>query len=302
MRAILIEGLAKKLPPDFLGRRATLLSNVSLSVEQGSIHGLVGANGAGKSTTLRILVGAAKPSAGSALLFGIPSSDPSARVGLGFAPDVAAHPPTLSAREILELHAALGPGPATIDAVLEEVELLHRQHDPVGRYSKGMQQRLSLAIALLGHPRLLVLDEPMSGLDPTGRGLVRGILRGRHAAGVTILFSSHVLSDIAELCDTVTVIDKGRTVFAGSLAVIQGDATGHRVVFAAPPEGSLPPWAGPGTHRTKDDRVFVELKSDAELEGALAAGRGLGLKIIAIESVRPRLEDLLLGLMTGESQ
>jgi ABC-2 type transport system ATP-binding protein len=301
MHAISIEGLAKRLPPDFLGRRAVLLSNISLVVEQGSIHGLVGANGAGKSTTLRILVGAATPTSGSSRLFSIPSADPKARIGLGFAPDVAAHPASLSAREILELHAALGPGSDTIDAVLAEVDLTSRQNDPVGRFSKGMQQRLSLAIALLGHPRLLVLDEPMSGLDPTGRELVRGILRNRHAAGVTILFSSHVLSDIAELCDTVTVIDKGKTVFAGSLETIQGNASGHRTVFGAKSGAALPAWTGPGTSRVKDDRIFVDVASDAELEQALAAARSLGLSVITIESVRPRLADVLLGLMTGES-
>jgi len=302
MNAIAIAGLAKKLPADFLGRRAVLLTDVSIVVAEGSIHGLVGANGAGKSTTLRILVGAASPSAGTATLFGVPSSDPAARTGLGYAPDVSAHPQTLSAHEILTLHGALGPGTDTIDAVLAEVELTARQHDPVGRFSKGMQQRLSLAIALLGHPRLLVLDEPMSGLDPSGRELVRTILRARHAAGVTILFSSHVLSDIAELCDAVTVIDKGKTVFTGSLAAILGDVHGHRAVFGAHGAQDVPAWNGPGTAVVKGERVFVDVATDLELEGALGAGRRLGLKVISIESVRPRLEERLVGLMTGESR
>lgn len=300
MNAIAIAGLAKKLPADFLGRRAVLLTDVSLTVEEGSIHGLVGANGAGKSTTLRILVGAAWPTAGTSTIFGLPSSAPLARVGLGFSPDVAAHPPTLSPREILLLHGSMGPGADTVDAVLREVELTERAHDPVGRLSKGMQQRLSLAIALLGQPRLLILDEPMSGLDPSGRELVRTILRARHAAGVTILFSSHVLSDIAELCDSVTVVDKGRTVFGGSLTTILGDAQGHRAVFGA--AGPIPTWNGPGTVRTKDGRLFVDLASDLELEQALTTARGLGLKVISIESVRPRLEERLVGLMSGESR
>jgi ABC-2 type transport system ATP-binding protein len=300
MFAIAADGLSKTLPTDVRGRRPVLLRDVSLHVPVGALHGLVGANGAGKSTTLRMVVGAARPSSGRVTLFDQPATTAAARVGLGFAPDVAVLPQTLSALEVLRLHAALGPGPDTIESVLHEVELSHRRHDPVGRYSKGMQQRASLAVALLGSPRLLVLDEPMSGLDPMGRELVRSILRARHAAGVTILFSSHVLADIADLCDTVTVIDAGRTVFEGALAGLAGDAQGHRVVFAAA-TGTVPAWAGPGTARIKDQRLFVEIGSDLELEQALATGRGLGLRVVTIESVRPRLEDRIVALMKGGS-
>jgi len=299
MLAIAIAGLQKSLVADFRGRRPVLLNDINLNVEEGTIHGLVGANGAGKSTTLRILVGVARPTKGTAAIFGRPSFEPAARTGLGFAPDMASFPATLTALEILQLHAALGPGHDTIDAVLREVDLYARRNDPVSRFSKGMQQRLSLAVALLGAPRLLVLDEPMSGLDPAGRELVRNVLRARHAQGVTILFSSHVLADIGELCDTVTVIDKGRTVFAGSLQSLVGDAQGHRAVFASS-SGTLPQWAGPGHGGIRGDRLYVEVDSDVDLEAALGIARTHGLRVTSIESVRPRLEERLVNLMSGE--
>ncbi len=299
MLAIAITGLQKSLAADFRGRRTVLLHDINLSVEPASIHGLVGANGAGKSTTLRILVGVARPTTGTAELFGRSSFEAAARVGLGFSPDMASFPLTLTPLEVLKLHAALGPGNETIEAVLHEVDLYARRNDPIGRFSKGMQQRLSLAVALLGSPRLLVLDEPMSGLDPAGRELVRQVLRLRHTQGVTILFSSHVLSDIGELCDAVTVIDKGRTVYAGSLQSLTGDAQGHRAVFAA--NAALPSsWIGPGRGNIRGDRLLVEVDSDAELQAALAVASDLALRITSIESVRPRLEERLVSLMTGE--
>lgn len=302
MLAIAVNGLQKSLVADFRGRRPVLLNDINLNVEEGTIHGLVGANGAGKSTTLRILVGVARPSKGTAEIFGRPSFEPSARAAMGFSPDMPSFPATLTPVEILKLHAALGPGADTIDAVLNEVDLQGRRNDPVGRFSKGMQQRLSLAIALLGKPRLLVLDEPMSGLDPTGRELVRSVLRKRHAQGTTILFSSHVLSDIGELCDTVTVIDKGRTVFAGSLQSLVGDAQGHRAVFASLASTAPTKWDGPGQASVRGDRLYVEVDTDFELERALSVARMRGLRVTSIESVRPRLEERLVTLMSGEAR
>ena len=298
--AITIEHVRKVLPADVFGRRPVLVEDVNLRVKEGEIHGLVGANGAGKSTTLRLLIGAARPTGGVITIHGGPTTAAASRRHVGFAPDVASLPPTLSASEILQLHRALlaDTSVADVDAVLREVELFDRRHDPVRRFSKGMQQRLSLAIALLGSPKLLILDEPMSGLDPTGRDLVRSIIRMRHAAGTTILFSSHVLSDVAELCSAVTVLNKGRTVFAGPLEALAGDALGHRVVLGLRGEGG---WTGPGDATLRDDRLLVTVTTDADLVAALELATSRALPILSVETLRPRLEDQLLRLLAPDS-
>lgn len=296
--AVTVDHVRKVLPADVLGRRPVLLEDVSIHVSEGEIHGLVGANGAGKSTTLRLLVGAARPTSGVITLHGGPPTIASSRRQMGFAPDVASLPATLSALEILSLHRSLLPNVpvAQVETVLHELELFDRRHDPVRRFSKGMQQRLSLAIALLGAPKLLVLDEPMSGLDPTGRELVRNIIRARHAAGATILFSSHVLSDVAELCSSITVLNKGRTVFEGQLAALVGDALGHRVILGQVGRSA---WTGPGDVSARSDRLIITLKTDAELVAALQEAVQTGLPVIALETIRPRLEDQLLHLLAS---
>lgn len=299
MNAIEIRKLAKRLPADFRGRRADLLHDINLAVPAGSCHGFVGPNGAGKSTTLRILMGAARPTTGEVSLFGVPSTVPRARAQVGFAPDIAAHPPTLTALEVCTLHEALlgatNGGGVRPDEALRQVDLFGRRDSRVGSFSKGMQQRLSLAVALLGAPRLLVLDEPMSGLDPTGRELVRQVIRERHQAGVTVLFSSHVLSDVAELCDGVTVIARGRTIYSGPLDDVLGDAQGHLLTFIGPDLETT--WAGPGVASLRGSRLLVEVDSDTMLRDAIDVGLSRGLRLRAVESIRARLEERIAAMV-----
>jgi ABC-2 type transport system ATP-binding protein len=200
-----------KIVGDLFGKKK-ILSNVSFDVPQHCVCGLVGHNGAGKSTIISLAVGLQEPSAGQVLLSGKVPGAAEARRQLGYAHEQPALPATLSAREILEYHLALlEQGPETISHLLDTVQLKDTPRR-VSAFSKGMRQRLTLAIALAGDPQLLVLDEPMSGLDPVGRALVRDIIFRQKDLGKTILFSSHVLSDIASLCDKVIVVREGAIV------------------------------------------------------------------------------------------
>ncbi len=228
--AIAAHGLHKSVTRGFLRKPWPILRGVNLEVAPGSVHGLVGRNGAGKSTLMRALLGATQVE-GRIEVLGRGPHEPASRQGVGFAPDVPSHPETLTPREILSLHASLlGLQADAVDRALETLVLGRIADRPVRGFSKGQAQRVSLAAALLGSPRLLILDEPMSGLDPEGRHLVRTLIRDAQATGTTILFSSHVLADVEDLCDAVTIIDAGRTVASGPVHSMALALGGFKIV------------------------------------------------------------------------
>lgn len=195
----------------------TALSGVDFDVEPNEIFGLIGPNGAGKSTLLKILMGFCKPSMGSAVIFGRPAGNPSIHEKIGYLPEN----PTLYKNLTITDHllmacrmAKLPPKKSTemIGKVLEIVNLENSRNTPIKNYSKGMVQRAALANALLLEPELLILDEPMSGLDPLGRRLVIDIIHEYNRNGSTILFSSHILNDVESICDKISVINNGSLV------------------------------------------------------------------------------------------
>jgi len=196
---------------------------ISLAVAEGQIFGLLGPNGAGKSTLVKMLVGLIFPTGGEARLLGRPLGDVDGRRKIGYLPENFRYHDWLSAREVLRFHAglALMPGPAVEGRVRELLDLagLGAQADQkVGTFSKGMQQRLGLAVALLADPDLLFLDEPTSALDPLGRLEVREIIAGLKARGKTVFLNSHLLSEVEMVCDAVAIIDRGRIVVSGRTA------------------------------------------------------------------------------------
>jgi ABC-2 type transport system ATP-binding protein len=206
--AITVEGLTKRY-----GELAAV-EELSFSVRRGSVTGFLGPNGAGKTTALKAIVGIAHPSAGRALIDGVPvaAAHPDARRLGVYVEPTGAHPGR-SARNHLRSLAALADLPAgRVDEVLEIVGLEQAAGRRVGTYSTGMRQRLGLASALLGDPDILVLDEPLNGLDPQGIRWLRTFLRERAAAGRTVLLSSHVLTEAAQTVDDVVVINRGRLV------------------------------------------------------------------------------------------
>ena len=207
------------------------VDNVDLTVEPGDVYGFLGPNGAGKTTTLRMLLGLIRPTAGGVRLFGRDPLLDGARALEGVAGFVEGPRfyPYLSGRKNLELLAAydgLGAGRTEIDGTLELVELLDRAKDRVGGYSHGMRQRLGIAASLLRRPRLLLLDEPATGLDPAGMRDMRALVRRLADGGMTVVLSSHLMSEVEELCNRVAIISAGRIIRESSLRDLLATAAG----------------------------------------------------------------------------
>jgi ABC-2 type transport system ATP-binding protein len=203
------------------GRR-TALEALDLRVQPGEVVGLLGPNGAGKTTAVKVLLGLVRPTSGEGRLFDQPLGDPEARRRVGYLPEMFRNPPWLTAREVLGYHAELLGLPAAqrkaaVEAALANADLADRADDLVGRYSKGMQQRVGLAVALLGGPAFVVLDEPATGLDPIGREELRGAIRGLRESGTSVLLNSHQLSEVEQVCDRVTILHQGRVLADGRM-------------------------------------------------------------------------------------
>jgi ABC-2 type transport system ATP-binding protein len=203
-----------------------------LRVQRGELFGFLGPNGAGKTTAVKLLVGLTHATAGSGSVLGHPLGDRRARVQLGYLPELFRYPEWLSASEVLHFHARIC-GRALraheLEETLELVGLHKRRSDRVATFSKGMQQRLGLAVALLGRPKLVVLDEPTSALDPAGRLEVREILHRLRAAGTTVFLNSHLLTEVERVCDRVAIVTQGRVVAHGTIAQILGSQNSVRV-------------------------------------------------------------------------
>jgi ABC-2 type transport system ATP-binding protein len=203
-----------------VGRGETVaVDDVSISVGAGRVHGLLGPNGAGKTTTLKMLLGLVRPTAGTFELLGQPAS-PAARADLGFLPEQPYFPKQLNALQTLRLYGKLSGVDRTEIAqrssdLLESVGLGGSERLTLDKYSRGMLQRLGIAQALIGSPRLVVLDEPASGLDPVGQRDVRNLIIDLKQSGTTVLLSSHQLSEVEAVCDTVSIFNRGRVAAEG---------------------------------------------------------------------------------------
>jgi ABC-2 type transport system ATP-binding protein len=204
--------------------RVSAVDGISFAVPPGQVTGFLGPNGAGKTTTLRILLGLVRPTAGEALIGGRRYQDlPQPRRVVGAVLEATGYHPDRCGRDHLQILARLTGVPRRrVGEVLDMVELAGDAHRRVGGYSLGMRQRLGLAAALLGDPRVLLLDEPANGLDPRGMAWLRDLLRGLAAEGRTVLISSHVLSEVAQTVDRVVIISAGRLRFAGPLRELGG--------------------------------------------------------------------------------
>ena len=214
MNVIAIEGLRYSVRPNFWAKRKPILRGVDVSVAEGEIFGFLGPNGAGKTTTLKAMLGLLQPDAGQVRILGGDPKDPAVRRRLGFMPERAYFPEHLSARELLVAHGVLS-GLCSSEARRRAAETIARvglrdaADERLRGFSKGMQQRVGLGQALIGAPELVVLDEPMSGLDPIGRHDVREIMLGLKAEGRTVFFSTHILPDVEAVCDRVAILVGG---------------------------------------------------------------------------------------------
>lgn len=209
----------------------TAVDGLTVDVEQGRVIGLLGPNGAGKSTTIRMLLGLIRPTSGTATVLDESIEHPGRYIEhVGALIETPAFYPKLSGDTNLRTLTALDGQPnARIDKVLEIVKLTSRRGDRVSEYSLGMKQRLGIAVALLRDPDILILDEPMNGLDPAGIVEIRTLLKDLSQQGKTILVSSHLLSEVQAVADQVIIIDKGRLIFEGDLAALLDEAA-HEVV------------------------------------------------------------------------
>ena len=190
------------------------VQNLHLSVRRGEVFGFLGPNGAGKTTTMNVLLGFVNATAGDAWLFGVNVREPIARQRIGYLPEMTYYYKFLTAEELLRFYAKIFGIPKAeveqrIDAVLSLVELGHARKRQIKTYSKGMQQRVGLAQALINNPDLLILDEPTSGLDPVGRMKVREIIQRLRNEGKTVFFSSHELGEVETICDRVAILNQG---------------------------------------------------------------------------------------------
>lgn len=209
--------------PKSNGTRKVAVKDLDLKVNAGEVFGFLGPNGAGKTTTMNVLLGFVNATSGDAYLFGVNVREPIARQRIGYLPELTYYYKFLTAEELLRFYArtfglARTEADRRIDELLKLVELEHARKRLIKTYSKGMQQRVGLAQALINNPDLLILDEPTSGLDPLGRMKVRGIIQRLKNQGKTVFFSSHELGEVETVCDRVAIINQGELKVEGRVA------------------------------------------------------------------------------------
>jgi ABC-2 type transport system ATP-binding protein len=280
----------------------TALDGLDLRVGPGELVGLLGPNGAGKTTTVKILLGLARPMAGTGRVLGSPLGDRATRARIGYLPELFRYQPWLTAREVLDLHAELGRIPrhrrrTAIGTVLDRVGLAERGDDRVGGFSKGMQQRLGLGVALLGDPELILLDEPTSALDPVGRTDVRAIVREARDRGATVILNSHLLSEVEQVCDRVVILHRGRTIADGSLdEVVAVDGVRIRLESITSTIEAAATALGPATIGA-DGWLTVRPLPAERIPDVVAAVVSAGGRIEAVEPGRGSLETRFLELL-----
>jgi ABC-2 type transport system ATP-binding protein len=223
-----ITDLKKVFYLGFFRKRVDAVKKVSFSVQEGEIFGLLGPNGAGKTTTIKTMMGLIRPSSGKIQLSGIDSSNPNARASVGYLPENPYFHEYLNPLELLTFHGKLaGMSTASIrerrELLIEKVGLKDAAKRPLRKFSKGMLQRIGVALALISDPKILILDEPMSGLDPVGRRFMVDLMSDLNRQGKTILFSSHILSDVERLCRRVVILNKGEVAAQGSIEELLKD-------------------------------------------------------------------------------
>src|SRR6266704_4707617 len=300
--AIEIENLTKEYPFGFLHlKKKTSLEGLNMQVETGEVFGFIGPNGAGKSTTIKLLMKLILPTAGSARILGKPISDVEMHRDVGYLPEQPYFYDYLTAAELLDYFARFHDLTAAdrkerVQRMLKKVGLETAGKIQLRKFSKGMLQRVGLAQAILHDPKLVILDEPMSGLDPVGRREVRDIILELKNAGKTILFSTHILSDAEMLCDRVGVIAGGKLRGVGAPGAIVGvKSLGMEIVFELVE----------GAHSTEKIRAKVARTganyrmsvSETELYATMEELRGAGARVISVTQIKPTLEDFFLELV-----
>jgi ABC-2 type transport system ATP-binding protein len=281
--------------------KVVALDDLSLSVGHG-VFGFLGPNGAGKTTAVKILLGLTRPTSGSGTLAGFPFGSKLSLGRIGYLPELFRYQSWLTAREVLAFHCELAQidrarWPSEIDRTLATVGLADRGTSRVGTFSKGMQQRLGLGVALLGEPMAVLLDEPTSALDPVGRHDVREIIRALREKGKIVFLNSHLLSEVEQVCDAVAIVDRGKVVAQGDLAQLLG-ASSVRIRASGVSRDARAAMARFGELVDTDDGAVlvkgIERERIPELVSAVVASGG---RVYAVEPQHESLEERFLSLL-----
>lgn len=308
MEPIKTQALSKTYRKGLRQKKVEALKDLSLSVADGEIFGFLGPNGAGKSTTIKLLCDLIRPTSGRAEILGQDVRQPQARSQIGYLPENPSFYTFLTGWELLGFHGAIhGMDRGIIRERGEELfgmlELSDAAHRPIRTYSKGMVQRLGIAAALIHDPRILIFDEPMSGLDPVGRKLVADLMLAMRDRGKVVFFSTHILHDVEVICDRIGIISGGELRFTGTLPNMISESfdsynvllrrVGSEQVTALEKDGYAP--------MSFEDKVKVGVPK-GDLITFLASFMQEHMELISIEPKRLRLEDFFMGLVSSRPQ
>ena len=279
------------------------LSGLTMTIPRGAVFGFLGPNGAGKTTAVKLLLGLARPTSGRAEVLGQPIGERASRRRVGYLPELFRYQSWLTAREVLLLHCELAgidraAWPREIEDALAVVGLTERGSTRVGTFSKGMQQRLGLGVALLGDPELVLLDEPTSALDPVGRHDVREIIRALKERGMTVFLNSHLLTEVEQVCDRVTIVDHGKVVAEGTLdELLRADTV--RIRATALPRDAHVTLARFGAIAQEGEWLTVRGVDVERIPELVSEIVRLGGRVYAVEPKHESLEDRFLSLLGG---
>jgi ABC-2 type transport system ATP-binding protein len=296
-----VEDLHKTFRIGFFRKRVEAVRGVSFSVKHGEVFGFIGPNGAGKTTSIKMILRLIYPDRGGVKLFGASAFDPAARRRLGYLPESPYIYTYLRPLEFLDLCGQLTGMPARkrrarARELLERLSLTDAIDRPVGRFSKGMMQRLGVCQALLHEPELLILDEPLSGLDPIGRKDIRDILLEQRTMGKTLLFTSHVMSDVEMLCDRIGLVQRGKLVAYGAIDELLRPEARRIEIELGGVGGELRGRLQAQATSVRDlhQRVVVVVEGDANVPQILKLALEGGAQVLAVIPHRETLEDLYL--------
>lgn len=299
--AIEIKHLTKKYRSGFWLKETESLSDLNLEVEAGSIFGFLGHNGAGKTTTIKLLIGVIHPTSGDAFIFGRPISDITVKREIGFLPESPYFYDYLTGSEFLHFCGQLfgmtvKERGKRVDALVELVGLKGSEGEQMRKYSKGMLQRIGLAQALINDPKLVILDEPMSGLDPIGRKDVRDIILRLKEQGKTVFFSTHVLTDAEMICDQVGIIIKGRLRSTGKLeALLNPKVRSVEVSLSGIPHDELALLKSfSDTVLQRGGDFLIVLPEETQLPSVMDWAAKRGGKVVSVVPRRESLEDIFM--------
>jgi len=305
-----LHSVHKSFRRGFLGIKTAVLKGVDLSIERGEVYGFLGHNGAGKSTTMKIILGLLRPEQGGVVLFGEPGTGPRNRARIGYLGEEVGLYPNLNATETLLLAGELFRIPKEIArvraaALIEQVGLKHAGDRRTRHYSKGMRQRLGLASALVNDPELLILDEPYSGLDPIGRRQLRELILKLKSQGKTIMMSSHIVPDVEAVCDRVGILADGVIARVLDLKAIRRESGGEVEVGIAGAEAQrmvAREFAERRLH-ANDSICIVRCAGDQRLKSLIDDVYGAGGRVLEVKPMRSGLEDAfvdVVGTRTGQ--